>query len=144
MPTTRAASVAIFCQNIRLAEQKGLSLASQWLGEGGEQDSRRPIKRTSLVSLRAMKIPSPTAQVSEGQRSLENPIRRWGRVPDAIEEFALSRTKLHQLIAAGKIVSVSMREPGQRKATRLICLNSLGEYIESFIPTTEGKGEPEA
>ncbi|MGD1979809.1 MAG: hypothetical protein PVJ98_10470 [Akkermansiaceae bacterium] len=84
-----------------------------------------------------MNIPSPTAQVSEGQRSLENPNRRWGRVPDAMKEFALSRTKLHQLIAGGKIVSVSMREHGQRKATRLICLNSLSEYIESFIPKTQ-------
>ena len=77
---------------------------------------------------------------SEGQSSLESQIRQWGRVPDALKQSALSRTKLYQLIETGKIVSVSLREPGQKKATRLICLNSLNDYIESFIPKAQVEG----
>lgn len=81
---------------------------------------------------------------SEGKPSLENPIRQWGRVPDALKVSALSRTKLYQLIDAGKIVSVSLKEPGQKKATRLICLRSLNEYIESFIPGNANQGGTDA
>jgi hypothetical protein len=76
----------------------------------------------------------------EGQISLEDQVRQWGRVPDALKQSALSRTKLYQLIETGKIVSVSLREPGQKKATRLICLRSLNDYIESFIPKSQVDG----
>ena len=80
----------------------------------------------------------------EGQSSLDNQIRQWGRVPDALKQSGLSRTKLQQIIKAGKIVSVSLREPGQKKATRLICLRSLNDYIESFIPKSQVEGVTEA
>lgn len=81
---------------------------------------------------------------SEGQSSLDSQIRQWGRVPDALKQSALSRTKLYQLIESGKIVSVSLREPGQKKATRLICLRSLNDYIESFIPKPLADGGSES
>lgn len=83
---------------------------------------------------------SDTTATAEHQ-IIEGSIRRWGRVPDALKQSSLSRTKLYQLIENGKIVSVSLREPGQKKATRLICLRSLNDYIESFIPKAQPEGE---
>ena len=54
------------------------------------------------------------------------------RVPEAIRIFGLSRTKLYQLAGAGKVRSVSLREPGQSKATRLFHVESLRGFIQSF------------
>lgn len=61
----------------------------------------------------------------------------WLRVPGAVRMSGISRTKLYQLSGEGKIRSVSLREEGQTKATRLFHAESLLSYIESF----ERKGE---
>jgi glycine cleavage system H lipoate-binding protein len=64
----------------------------------------------------------------------------WIRVEKAIALYGISRTKLYQLQNAGKVTSVSLREEGQKKATRLFEARSIENYIESFLPT--GKEMP--
>ena len=58
--------------------------------------------------------------------------REWIRVIDAVRITGISKPKIYQLLAAKKIRSVSLREPGQTRATRLVHLDSLREFIESF------------
>ena len=57
----------------------------------------------------------------------------WIRSPKSGTEFytGLSRAKLYELATAGKIKSVSIREPGQIKGTRLFLLSSIFAFIES-------------
>jgi hypothetical protein len=57
----------------------------------------------------------------------------WIRSPKAGSEFysGLSRAKLYELAAEGKIRSVSLRSPGQVKGTRLFLLESILEFIEA-------------
>jgi hypothetical protein len=64
---------------------------------------------------------------------LERPV--WIRIPKAIQLFGISRSKLYMLAGSGKIRSVSLKEPGQTKATRLFNADSINSYIESFLPT---------
>jgi predicted DNA-binding transcriptional regulator AlpA len=59
----------------------------------------------------------------------------WVRVPQAVQLTSLSRSKIYALLAAGKIRSASLREPGQRHATRLIDRASLLAFIESHVET---------
>jgi len=56
----------------------------------------------------------------------------WIRVAQAIRLFGLSKPKLYELINNGAIRSVSLREKGQRRGTRLLCPHSVREYIESY------------
>jgi excisionase family DNA binding protein len=57
----------------------------------------------------------------------------WVRVPQAVQLTGLSRSKVYELLAAGRIRSASLRDPGQRHATRLIDRASLLEFIESHV-----------
>ena len=61
---------------------------------------------------------------------------KWIRVQHVISMYGLSRTKIFQLAKANKITSVSLREEGQTKATRLFLKDSIDSYIESFLPTS--------
>jgi len=56
----------------------------------------------------------------------------WIRSPKSGPEFytGFSRSKLYQEAAKGNIRSVSIREPGQVKGTRLFELNSILAFIE--------------
>jgi hypothetical protein len=65
----------------------------------------------------------------------------WIRCPrNNSTEFytGLSRAKMYELAAAGKIVSRSIREPGQIKGTRLFLLSSILDFIAAC---DEGKPE---
>lgn len=55
----------------------------------------------------------------------------WIRVPARGPEHytGFSRAKLYELAAAGKVRSVSIREPGQIKGTRLFNLQSVLDFI---------------
>ena len=55
----------------------------------------------------------------------------WVRAPMiGVEHFSgFSRAKLYQLAAEGKIRSVSIREPGAVKGTRLFNLKSILDYV---------------
>lgn len=60
----------------------------------------------------------------------------WIRIPEAVRLFGISRTKLYALIKEGKFTSVSLRERGQTRGTRLINYQSLCEYIQSCVEMT--------
>jgi hypothetical protein len=57
----------------------------------------------------------------------------WIRPPPRGPDFwcGFGRSKLYQLSKAGFIRSVSIREPGQIKGTRLFELKSILDFIES-------------
>ncbi len=54
----------------------------------------------------------------------------WIRVNDAVRVTGISRSKIYELIKAGKIRSFSKRERGALRGIRLIFLDSLLDYIE--------------
>lgn len=62
----------------------------------------------------------------------------WLRMPEAVRCFGISRTKLYDLISKGRIRSVSLRERGQIKGTRLLSYDSLHDYLERLA---EEQGE---
>ena len=55
----------------------------------------------------------------------------WIRVKEALSRYSLGRGQLYRLIGSGAIRSASLCQPGQTRATRLICRASLASYIES-------------
>lgn len=59
----------------------------------------------------------------------------WLRVPQAVQLTGLSRSKVYELLAAGSIRSASLRNPGQRHATRLIDRADLLAFIERHVET---------
>lgn len=61
----------------------------------------------------------------------------WIRSPKSGPEFytGFSRAKLYELAGAGLIRSVSIREPGQVRGTRLFHLASILAYIEKCEAT---------
>ena len=56
----------------------------------------------------------------------------WIRVPQARQLTNLSRSKIYELLAEGRIRSASLRDPGQRHATRLIDRADLLRYLDGF------------
>jgi hypothetical protein len=63
----------------------------------------------------------------------QNTLPVWIRAPKFGPEFysGFSRSKLYELQSEGKIISRSIREPGQIKGTRLFNLRSILEFIEN-------------
>lgn len=61
----------------------------------------------------------------------------WIRPKDVPKYFGVGRTRAYELIAEGKIKSVSLRKRGQRHGTRLISYDSVAAYLESLV---EGGG----
>ncbi len=59
----------------------------------------------------------------------------WLRVPQAVQLTGLSRSKIYELLSSGAIRSASLRNPGQRHATRLIDRESLLAFIDSHVET---------
>jgi len=57
----------------------------------------------------------------------------WLRIPEASHLTGISRSKLYQLITSRAFKTVSLRDPGQRHATRLIERESLLAFIESHV-----------
>lgn len=70
-----------------------------------------------------------------------NPSAIWLRDKQAVATYSISRTKLWMLAKEGKIRSVSLQEPGMSRATRLFCVKSIEEYIESFLPENQAEGK---
>lgn len=68
----------------------------------------------------------------------------WLRVKEACSFSRLSKPKLYQLINAGKIKSVSLRERGQVRGTRLISFDSLRAFLESRASGGEELSNPQA
>jgi len=61
------------------------------------------------------------------------------RIPVAVALTGISRSKLYEILGAGKVASVSLREEGQTKATRLVSFDSLMRFLEAR--TTGGADE---
>lgn len=70
------------------------------------------------------------------------PSPEWLRVREACEYSRLSKPKLYQLLNRSLIKSVSLRERGQIKGTRLISFDSLRSFLESRATGGEPPKEP--
>lgn len=77
---------------------------------------------------------SPSARVEELLKDRAGNLPVWIRAPKNGPEHytGFSRSKLYELEASGKIISKSIREPGQVRGTRLFNLKSILEFIEGF------------
>lgn len=77
-----------------------------------------------------------------GQNDSNQGLPIWIRAPKTGPEHftGLSRAKLYELAARGKIRSHSLREPGQIKGTRLFHLQSILDHIERGEKVACGKG----
>jgi hypothetical protein len=72
----------------------------------------------------------------------EAPRPIWARLPKRGELLeGLSRSFIYKLIAAGKIRSISLAEPGAKRGCRLIDLESLRSYIAGLAMEQEGGAE---
>jgi len=56
----------------------------------------------------------------------------WLRPKDIPKYFGIGRSKAYELIADGKVKSVSLRQRGQKHGTRLVSYDSLAAYLESL------------
>lgn len=57
----------------------------------------------------------------------------WLRVSEACAYTRVSKPKLYDLLNRGLVKSVSLKEPGQIKGTRLVCFHSLKAFLESRV-----------
>ncbi len=73
-----------------------------------------------------------TAQANEPCSQSTNSLpKEWLRIKEACEYSRLSKPKLYELLNRGLIKSVSLRERGQIKGTRLVSYDSLRTFLES-------------
>jgi hypothetical protein len=83
------------------------------------------------MSKRTTKKRALSPRVSELVRTAGGQLPVWVRAPIVgVEHYSgFSRAKLYQLTSDGKIRSVSIREPGAVKGTRLFHLQSILDYV---------------
>ncbi len=72
-----------------------------------------------------------TSTVAAAPAAVITPNPEWLRVKEAQDYSRLSKAKLYDLINRGLIKSVSLKERGQVKGTRLISFDSLRAFLES-------------
>ncbi len=72
------------------------------------------------------------------------PRPEWLRPKDIPKYFGIGRSKTYELIADGKVKSVSLRQRGQKHGTRLISYDSLAAYLESLASGGEALTPPQA
>jgi hypothetical protein len=58
--------------------------------------------------------------------------RSWLRIPAAIHVSGIPRSSLYELIKAGKIKSACIRKRNSIRGIRLVNVDSLEAFIESF------------
>ena len=67
----------------------------------------------------------------------------WLRPTDVPKYFGVGSSKTYELIASGKVKSVSLRKRGQKHGTRLVSYDSLAAYLETLAEggdlRTEGR-----
>jgi len=56
----------------------------------------------------------------------------WVRIPDAMKFSGIGRSRLYELIEAGKIRSVCLRKREKLRGIRLVSIRSLRDFISSF------------
>lgn len=75
---------------------------------------------------------SSPAHSSENPSTETNALpREWLRIKEACEFSRVSKPKLYDLINRGLIKSVSLKERGQIKGTRLVSFDSLRDFLRS-------------
>jgi hypothetical protein len=92
-----------------------------------------PEKIKPIVGSNARQTTRPVpAKARELLNDQSNGLPVWIRPPKSGLEFysGFSRAKLYELAGTGAIRSVSIREPGQTKGTRLFHLQSILDLIE--------------
>ena len=60
------------------------------------------------------------------------PRPEWLRPKDVPKYFGIGRSKIYELIAAGRVKSVSLRKRGQKHGTRLVSYDSVAAFLESL------------
>lgn len=88
-----------------------------------------------MVSVMKPSLPKSDKVSSESGDDIR---REWCRIAEACHFSGISKPKLYQLLNRGDIKSVSLRERGQIKGTRLVSFDSLRDFLESRA--TGGKG----
>ena len=76
-----------------------------------------------------------TPKSSDHTSPIEAKGPEWLRVPNAVQQFGISKSKLYQLAKEGRIRSASIRDQGQSKGTRLFHAASIRKLIEQNIVT---------
>ena len=71
-----------------------------------------------------------SANVPELTRQ-DNNLPEWLRIPAACRRFSVSRSWLYERLAAGDILSRSIRKRGAIRGIRLVNRDSLAAFIES-------------
>jgi hypothetical protein len=56
----------------------------------------------------------------------------WIRPKDVPRIFGIGRSRIYELIAEGRIKTVSLRQRGQKHGTRLISYDSLASYLNGL------------
>lgn len=73
----------------------------------------------------------PILTFAQGKAAQAPLPQEWLRVSEAVHFSRLSKPKLYQLFNLGLIKTVSLRERGQVKGTRLVSFDSLRNFLES-------------
>jgi hypothetical protein len=60
--------------------------------------------------------------------------REWDRLKRAAEHTGFSRPELFRAVVRGDIVGVHIKKPGAKKGMWLVNLESLDQYIRSYLP----------
>lgn len=99
-----------------------------------KQNGRRTNQSATEAAPSASRKRSLSPTVLELMKERDGLLPVWIRAPKSGPEHysGLSRAHLYALTTAGKIRSVSMRNPGQVKGVRLFHLASVLEYVETF------------
>jgi hypothetical protein len=58
----------------------------------------------------------------------------WARLADASERTGISRPELFRAVARGDVLASHLKKAGASKGVWLINLESLDNYIKSFLP----------
>ena len=95
------------------------------------QDGVSPAMVSGILNGTTSRAADEAAKKLIDERQFGKPI--WIRPPKRGVDFycGLSRAKLYQLAGEGKIVTRTLREPGQIKGTRLFLLESILKFIEN-------------
>lgn len=60
------------------------------------------------------------------------PRPEWLRPKEVPMHFGIGRSKFYEILATGKVKTVSLRKRGQKHGTRLVSYDSLSAYLESI------------
>lgn len=69
-------------------------------------------------------------------------MQEWGDARAVKARFGLGKTTLYHLVEAGRIRSVSLREPGAKRGKRLFSMESIAGYIETLAGDSTRVSDP--